>query len=337
MKTSLMLAAIFFSFISCQDEKNSNSKKEDVLAISEQLKTGKLQKQEFFLINDTIIIGEKGTRIWIHKDVFQNYTNGKIQLELKEFYSKEDMILNKLATITNKGELLESSGMFYVNFTENGKQLELKKGKNIVFEIKKEPLQNSNIYYNPTDSVFKWELTENKLNLLMIDRVQNAGYGISVKEDGIGGFFKSVPLDSVAIVQKRDSIILADTNFQLDIENNIFNFTSDKLGWLNIDSILNYEVLKEITLKNNNQDLKYFSCSLIYQNYQTFYSFDLSEFSKHTEHYKIKGPIKMVIYSFLGKDIYFDSFIIDKNSKKEHVLNFKKTSLADLKKELISR
>ncbi len=115
MKTFYTLL-LSITILSCQKEKKSLLVEENLIAISSQLKVDKLQTFKFELKNDTVISGKEGTKIWITKDLFENYTNGKITFELKEFYSKEDMILNGLSTVTNKDELLESSGMFYINF-----------------------------------------------------------------------------------------------------------------------------------------------------------------------------------------------------------------------------
>jgi hypothetical protein len=360
------------TILSCQKEKSSLSIEENLIAISSQLKTDKLQNFEFVLKNDTIIPGKEGTKIWITKDLFENYTNGKITFELKEFYSKEDMILNGLSTVTDNDELLESSGMFYINFTEDGKQLKIKKGKSYKVEIPNKPLAESNIYYNNNDSIFRWELSENKLYVPIIDYFRNADFGITVRKDGIGGFFKDVRIDSLEIVKKRDSIALLkllekdrkevelffsnndisemDTALEdqnltkeekierqnfFDNQNEIYSFTSDKLGWINIDKILTYEVKKNITFKNT-EEYNDYSLNLIYLNNQSILSQYLNSFNRHTNSIKIVGKIKVVIYANSGNKIIFDSFYIDKNSKSEFDLNFKETTLDKLKQELIS-
>ena len=374
MKTIYIL---IFSIVmlSCQKEKTSLPIEENSIAISSQLKTDKLQNFEFVLKKDTLISGKEGTKVWITKDLFENYTNGKITFELKEFYSKEDMILNGLSTVTDKDELLESSGMFYINFKEGDKQLKIKKGKSYDVTIPNKPLSESNIYYNDNDSIFRWELSKNKLYTEISDIVRNLEYFKSGKwkyENIPDKFKKRVAIDSLEIVKKRDSlkylkiinedkkksiealieengewgIALEDKNLSkeekierhsfYDNQNQIYSFASDKLGWINIDKILAYEVEKEITFKNTNQDLKYFSFNLIYQNNQSLLNYNLNEFKTHSDSVKIIGKIKVVIYANSGNKIMFDSFYLDKNSKSEFDLNFKETTLDKLKQELIS-
>ena len=333
----LLCSVLIFSR---QKEKTTQELEENSIAISSQLKTDKLQTFEFVLKNDTLISGKEGTKIWITKDLFENYTNGKITFELKEFYSKEDMILNGLSTVTNKDELLESSGMFYINFKEGDKQLKIKKGKSYDVTIPNKPLAESNIYYNDNDSIFRWELSDNKLYVPIIDYFKNRAYGISVGKDGVGGFFKDVRIDSLEIVKRRDSLalikILENEKKMFDNQNEIYSFTSDKLGWINIDKILTYDVIKEITFKNRNQELKSFSLNLVYQNNQSLLNYNLNEFKTHSDSVKIIGKIKVVVYANSGNKIMFDSFYIDKNSKSEFDLNFKEITLDKLKQELIS-
>lgn len=374
MKTIYIL---IFSIVmlSCQKEKTSLPIEENSIAISSQLKTDKLQNFEFVLKKDTLISGKEGTKVWITKDLFENYTNGKITFELKEFYSKEDMILNGLSTVTDKDELLESSGMFYINFKEGDKQLKIKKGKSYDVTIPNKPLAESNIYYNNNDSIFSWELSENKIHTEISDIVRNLEYFKSGKwkyENIPDKFKKRVAIDSLEIVKKRDSlkylkiinednkksiealiesnsewaIVLEDQNLTKEEEivrhnfyenqNQIYSFTSDKLGWINIDKILAYEVEKEITFKNTNQDLKYFSFNLIYQNNQSLLNYNLGQFDTYLNKTKIIGKIKVVVYANSGNKIMFDSFYIDKNSKSEFDLNFKEITLDKLKQELIS-
>lgn len=80
--------------------------------------------QKFCINNnrDTIIRGEKGTIINLKANSVARI-DGKpikecVELELKEAYSKSDMILNNLTTTSN-GKLLESEGMFNLSPSKN--------------------------------------------------------------------------------------------------------------------------------------------------------------------------------------------------------------------------
>ena len=391
MKTIYILI-LSIVMLSCQKEKTSLPIEENLIAISSQLKTDKLQTIEFILKNDTLISGKEGSKIWIPRDLFENYSNGKITFELKEFYSKEDMIVNGLSTVTDKDELLESSGMFYINFKEDDKQLKIKKGKSYKVEIPNKPLAESNIYYNDNDSIFRWELEKSKLKVLFPDILRNRAFRISVGKDGEGGFFKETTLDSLRIAQKIDSLklmkILEEEEKELkenirnneidivdelnhdskqdkyrDINNNerltkeekqkrrknrdaffnsmseISNFSSDKLGWINIDRILDYEKLKKVTIKNN--DKLFDSDYVIFYNYLgqksliNHYLYNFNSDYVYPE-LRIKGKIKVIVYTKNEDKIFYDKFYIDRNSNTEFNLKLKETTLDKLKQELIS-
>ncbi|WP_445722002.1 hypothetical protein [Flavobacterium sp.] len=203
MKNYLYLLFGLF-LISCEKEKTS-----DLAKIESQLKTDNLYTSEFILKNDTLLKGKLGTEIAIPFDLFDNYTNGKIKFELKEYFTKEDMILNGLSTITDKDELLESSGMIYINFTEEGKQLNIKEGKKFTAKFPNTILEKSNIYTNDNDSIFKWKFIEPiKVDTSIIDIVKNYRYKIAVDASGAGGYFKDINRDSIQIIRKRDSLQL---------------------------------------------------------------------------------------------------------------------------------
>ena len=370
MKNYIFLILSLF-LISCEQENTSNLKE-----IEFQLKTDNLYTSEFILKSDTIIRGNLGTEIFIPKDLFNNYANGKITLELKEFYSKEDMILNGLVTITDKDELLESSGMLYINFTEKGKRLEIQNGKNYEVNLPNKPLNNSKIYYNDNDSVFNWKLSENKIYTEIPDYPRNLKFLIYTKAEGIGGFFKEVFLDSVDIVKRNDSLefvkiqdkhnqeVTEQNDFFLNeqgwdseidnkelskeeknkkrkklnnlynLENEIYSFTSDKLGWINIDKLLEYQIEKNFQFKN--KEMHDFYCvNLVYLNNNSILAYYPNEFKILNQKVKIKGKIKVVIYSYYNDKIFYDSFYIDKNSKTEFDINLKETTIEKLKNILI--
>lgn len=360
-------------------ENNSVSK---VKELANSLKTDKLQVFEFILKKDTLFVGKEGTKIFIPKDLFENYTNGKITFELKEFYTKDDMILNGFSTITNKDELLESSGMFYVNFNEEGKKLNIKEGKKYNLEIKNKPLSNSNIYYNDNDSIFKWKLSNEKIFTEIPDIVKNLKLFLSPKwnYDNIPDkYFKKVKFDSVKDIKRKDSIeyyrlleienkrIIEETEILFidngwdssledekmtpieknakrkkmqkiyDTNSELNNFSSDKLGWINIDKILNVELEKEFEFDiKNNVEFDSYYVYYVYLNNKTALNDFLNNKRLKTK-IKISGKIKAIIYSSNNDKIYYDTFYIDANSKTNFELNLKETTIEKLKTELVSK
>ena len=66
----------------------------------------------------------KGAVIKIAKKTFKVNPNNKVELEIKEVYTLQDIVLAGLTTESN-GKALKSAGMIYINATSNGKTIEL--------------------------------------------------------------------------------------------------------------------------------------------------------------------------------------------------------------------
>ena len=91
---------------------------------------------------------------------------------------------------------------------EGDKQLKIKRGKSYEVTIPNKPLEESNIYYNDNDSIFRWELSNNKLYTEIPDILKNLEYFKSGKheyENIPDKFKKRVIIDCLEIVKKRDS------------------------------------------------------------------------------------------------------------------------------------
>jgi hypothetical protein len=87
---------------------------------------------------DTIVVGKKGTKIFIPSQVFVRKDgsladNSRIKIELIELYDLSDYIKYDLPTISN-GKILESGGVIYLHVTEKDEKLTIAKGKSL--EIK---------------------------------------------------------------------------------------------------------------------------------------------------------------------------------------------------------
>lgn len=117
--------------------------------------------------SDTTLFGEQGTRIFIGSETFQ-FANGdvvkdSIQIQLKEFYKRSDIILSELSTESN-GKLLETGGMVYIKAFANDKEIEIRPAKRIVIHFPKEDYNYNtmNLFYADdmaTDtSVTNWNI-----------------------------------------------------------------------------------------------------------------------------------------------------------------------------------
>ena len=336
-----ILILISLLLFSCEKENSSNLE-----MIKSQLKTDNLFTTKFILKNDTVIKGKLGTQIFIPKDLFSNYTNGQITLELKEFYSKEDMILNGLSTITNQDELLESSGMIYINFTESEKQLEIKNGKLYNVILPSKSLNKSNIYTNKSDSIFRWELEKQPLKISFPDIIRNYNFGITVDKTGEGGFFKETEVDSLEIVKKRDSLeLLKMINDELkkdealsDLASKVINpphFEMDLVDELNHESVDKYEDInnnKKLTEKekknrienrisffNTISEINTFSLGKLgWINIDRISEFDTLKDITITNNHKLQNNDYVIFYNYIKRKSLINHFLRNFNSTYEY-------------------
>lgn len=86
----------------------------------------------YFVIHsdkDTTLIGENGVKLFIPKNAFLDENSepvsGRIDIELKEAITLEDMVLGGLTTRADDGHILESSGMIYFDAEQNHRLLKL--------------------------------------------------------------------------------------------------------------------------------------------------------------------------------------------------------------------
>jgi hypothetical protein len=88
------------------------------------------QSQQFVINNkrDTLITGEDGTALLIPANTFDS--KDEVVISMKEFYSYEDIITNKLSTCSN-GQQLITGGMIHIIATVNGKEVNIQPGKSI--------------------------------------------------------------------------------------------------------------------------------------------------------------------------------------------------------------
>lgn len=91
-------------------------------------------QRQFFVVDSRAPIdltGQQGTRLHLPKNAFvrRNGTavSGEVQIELREFYAKSDLVLGNLHSMSD-GRLLETGGMIYIAATADGKELKLRPG-----------------------------------------------------------------------------------------------------------------------------------------------------------------------------------------------------------------
>lgn len=166
MKKTIVFVVALFSLIQCT---NNNGNRADAEAENERndslvLTSPKnpfsfieVPKQVFTITNtrDTVILGKKGTKIFIPKNCFDVTGNKAVELTLKEYYSYSDFLAENLTTTSN-GKQLESNGMINLAAQCDNKEVKLKKKKSITVGFPKNKSKNDfKLFYGTKDTADK--------------------------------------------------------------------------------------------------------------------------------------------------------------------------------------
>lgn len=85
---------------------------------------------------DTVIVLPEGTRIVLRAGCLDGVKLSDIRVEGKEFFTKDEMILNDMFTETSSGDCLSTGGMLNLNITDPyGRPVRLKEGCNMTIQI----------------------------------------------------------------------------------------------------------------------------------------------------------------------------------------------------------
>jgi hypothetical protein len=123
------------------------------------------KSSQFFTIKgvkDTLIKGVKGAIVKV-KPTDYEYEDGtllitgiNVLLELKELTTVADLVAANAQTVSN-GISLISYGFYYINATANGKQLRLKKGRQLLVNVGNIP-KHMKLYYGTKRYIWQYEL-----------------------------------------------------------------------------------------------------------------------------------------------------------------------------------
>ena len=131
MRSILSLLFSTLLFCSCKEKINSV---QDVMNALEPEK----QSSSIDPTVDNVIKGEKGTHVFIPSNSlkFKDGTTptGKVNIELKEFFSVSDFISRNLSSVS-ENSLLETGGMIYITANSDGRELQLDKTKSLAISF----------------------------------------------------------------------------------------------------------------------------------------------------------------------------------------------------------
>ena len=258
----LILGLVFM--VGCAEDKDTKNNIFDPFHSNDKVAS------QFFDL-DTIemkeIIGERGTKIYFHRNAFDVDSTDKISMELKEFYGISDLIKNNIRTLTKDNELLESSGVIYLNFTKNGEELKLKDSLAINVRFPVNFSSQDKIFNGDKDSLglISWSESDAYFSVMRYDKE----YQIDMQVD--------VTLDSLPYYQelwrKQDSIYQAKYGKYDKIKKSIGSLiTLKSLGWVNIDKYVSNPTKMDFEISNQ-QDIDAVIFYFVYQGFNSFTSF----------------------------------------------------------------
>ena len=158
MKNNLLLI-LLLTFAACQTDNKT-------LIIDEN----QYQKFEVACDRDTTLISKQGVKISIKSNTFDCPKNKSVELKFVEIIDKSDMILHQIYTVDDKGQLLESGGMFQlIDATNNSKVFQ----HPIQLEIPTKTANPEMIQYSAEmqDDFLVWSATEDKVQLNNTDNL----------------------------------------------------------------------------------------------------------------------------------------------------------------------
>ena len=318
---SIISLILIFS-ISCKDDRKVDFKPENYL---QQISEVELQTFELDTISLSEIKGTNGTQIWFIREAFDVAENQKITLELKEFYDFKELIFNNLNTITNKGELLESSGVIYLDFKADGKSLELKKNRRIGVSFPDNRLKNNNIYSGTVDTLnqFTW----NEEEIFVGVKHYNQEYAIDV--------LKIIPRDSLEFYyQDIPETIPGQT------ENDFFNITGsvflNRFKWINIDFVIFPDRLANFELIPRDDELENLNIYFLYSNLNSFVSDHRTVDNLVFKNIPVKNQTNLIIVGKSDGKFYMDKINLSEITDEQIEIDLKETDLNEIR-ELVGK
>lgn len=264
MKNIILLSIITLAALSSCRKDETAVEPENLL---QDIRLVETQNFNLGLVSDTIIVGKEGTKITFNRSSYKLDEKDTVKLVLKEFYSFKDIIANNISTITDKGDLLETNGVIYFEFTTNDQTVELKENERIPVVFPSNRILKNDIFYGIVDeyNIVKWEEDDTYLIFNLLDIERNMDYLVT-------GYFieKEIPIDSL------DYYI--DLNSQLSERQEYINETLsnqnhselsvllNRYGWINIDKFIDIDKRLDFILevKNEKDDLLVFSSYVLY-------------------------------------------------------------------------
>lgn len=347
----LIILFICLSILSCKSDREE-------LYIT----TDNLTAEQVFKINpekDTVLIGKKGTQIKLKANSFINEDGSEpkseITILLKEFYTIEDFINNKLSTLTHDGRILNSSGMIYIEAKENNKTLELKEENPMKLAFPRIQKSNTaNLFSGQKDEndIVKWSLLEPVYNDTLVNRLERVltlSYGADCTimtynfivgldtipyNDNISSEFKELLKNEIVETTAYFSDCEGcDSTVPIYNPESIkyYSFETSSLGYINCDFFIN-EKLHNLTVSTDQSNSEIY---LVLENLNSLlYPWFLDD-SKNEFTFSLPDNLSatVLVYSKQGEDFYYGLKKINSGASNINIKQ-EKTSIEKLRKRI---
>jgi len=300
---------------SCAEEKNSYNPKNHFKKLS------KVETQTYTLDTSRFVIvtGELGTTILFERDDFEVAKSDSITLKLEEYYTFEDLLFNGIQTVTDKNELLESSGVIRLNFYANGKEIHLKEGRSIEVRFPDQRLKNNQLFNGKKDSLnqFTWTLAQQNDTIITVNKGtkwQPVIVDLILPKDSVSEYFERERVRAEAYKRFSSAIL-------------------SKLNWINIDRVVQEDRLLSLELQSNIEDIQYYTLYVVYENMNSFLTYYKSSDESNFKDIKIKGNTYLIALTEAEDGFYADRILLSNLEDKTKVqLDLKEMSLEECAK-----
>ena len=331
MKLSISLLIVFsLLFQNCKKEKVILNPKNEL----EKFSTVKKQVYNLDTLSFSKIKGEKGTLIYFNRSDFNINKNSKVKVILKEYFSFEDLVFNNINTITEKGKLLESSGVIYLSFESGNEKIYPKKNKFIIVKLPKKQLKESEIFYAKPDSLnqFKWE--KDKLNYSTIINKKDAGGGITIYREYL------IPSDSISYYNEKWRKENEEYQNRINEINEMNNYgsrlLSGKYEFINFDSFIENKIERiDINAELIGDSIEQLTFYILYKNRKSFMSLYKTNNDLNFEQIPIiENETSMLVIGSKNGELLYDLIDIKINSKENIRINLKRIERNEIEKIL---
>lgn len=157
MKTNtwiiLPLVALGLFLSGCKKENNQNYS-----SITQVFAAGKPAQQKFVVdaASGGSITGAKGTVVTFRANSFINANGqtvtGNVNIELREVFSKKDMVYSGVLPVSIDGRALNSGGEFFIEAMQNGNRVTLRKGNFMEVRLPAQAVANNMEFFLGVDN-----------------------------------------------------------------------------------------------------------------------------------------------------------------------------------------